>query len=383
MGNSSSSSSLAPKHNCQVVIVGGGYGGVKLAIDLDSYCKVVLIDPKDAFHHNMAGLRCIVEPSFVNKTLIPYEGVLKHGSFVKNRVVSCNISRKTVTLASSEEISYDYLIFACGSSVPFPGKVPLGTSMKGAQQLYRDCADQVTKSNKIVVIGGGPVGVELVGELATDFPDKKVTLMHNREQILDDRLSRKFVKRIQDGMKALKVETVLGERVDMDDLNFDSDKPWITGPVTLTTDQETSVPADLVFRCTGLKVNSVAYQSKLSDKMEKNGSLKVDRFLQVEEIENVFAIGDCNNTPELKLAYTAKLHADAVAENIKRLNESKRLKEYKPGNSAMSLPLGRNGGATQLPNGMVAGSFLTKSLKGKDVMTPSFWKLMKQKMPSN
>ena len=78
---------------------------------------------------------------------------------------------------------------------------------------------QVAKSSKIVVIGGGPVGVELVGELASDFPDKKVTLMHNREQILDDRLSRKFVKKIQDGMKALKVETVLGERVDMDDLN--------------------------------------------------------------------------------------------------------------------------------------------------------------------
>lgn len=78
---------------------------------------------------------------------------------------------------------------------------------------------QVAKSNKIVVIGGGPVGVELVGELASDFPDKKVTLMHNREQILDDRLSRKFVKKIQDGMKALKVDTVLGERVDMDDLN--------------------------------------------------------------------------------------------------------------------------------------------------------------------
>lgn len=78
---------------------------------------------------------------------------------------------------------------------------------------------QVAKSNKIVVIGGGPVGVELVGELASDFPDKKVTLMHNREQILDDRLSRKFVKKIHDGMKALKVETVLGERVDMDDLN--------------------------------------------------------------------------------------------------------------------------------------------------------------------
>ena len=72
-----------------------------------------------------------------------------------------------------------------------------------------------------------------------------------------------------------------------------------------------------------------------------------------------------------------------VAENIKRLNENKSLKEYKPGNVAMIVPLGRNGGASQLPNGMVAGSFATKAIKGKDMMTPRFWKLMKQKMPSN
>ena len=101
----------------------------------------------------------------------------------------------------------------------FVGKVPLGTSMKDAEQLYRECADQVAKSDRIVVIGGGAVGLELVGELATDYPNKKVTLMHNREQILDDRMAPKFIKKIRDGLKALKVETVLGERVDMDDLN--------------------------------------------------------------------------------------------------------------------------------------------------------------------
>lgn len=384
MGNSSSSSSSStPKHACQVVIVGGGYGGIQLAVQLDSYCKVILIDPKDAFHHNVGALRAIVEPAFIKKTLIPYEETLKHGSFVKDRVVSCNISRKTVTLAGGEEISYDYLVFACGSSVPFPGKVPLGTSMRDAEKLYSECADQVAKSNRIVVIGGGAVGVELVGELASDYPNKKVTLMHNREQILDDRLSQKLIKKIQDGLKALKVETVLGERVDLDDLDFDSEKPWITGPVTLTTDQGTSVETDMVFRCTGLKVNSIAYQSKLSDKMEKNGSLKVDRYLQVEEIKDVFAIGDCNNTLVLKLAYIAGMQADVVAENIKRLNENKSLKEYKPGNMAMVIPLGRNGGASQLPNGMVAGSFLTKTIKGKDMLTSRYWKLMKQKVPSN
>ena len=79
--------------------------------------------------------------------------------------------------------------------------------------------------------------------------------------------------------------------------------------MTLTTDQGTSVETDMVFCCTGLKVNSIAYQSKLSDKMEKNGSLKVDQHLQVEEIKDVFAIGDCNNTLVLKLAYIAGMQA--------------------------------------------------------------------------
>ena len=75
--------------------------------------------------------------------------------------------------------------------------------------------------------------------------------------------------------------------------------------------------------------------------------------------------------------------SDVVAENIKRLNEHKSLKEYKPGNMAMVIPLGRNGGASQLPNGMVAGSFLTKTIKGKDMLTSTYWKLMRQNVPSN
>ena len=61
--------------------------------------------------------------------------------------------------------------------------------------------------------------------------------------------------------------------------------------MTLTTDQGTGVETDMVLHCTGLKVNSFAYQSKLSDKMEKNGSLKVDRYLQVEEKKDYLPLG--------------------------------------------------------------------------------------------
>ena len=43
------------------------------------------------------------------------------------------------------------------------------------------------------------------------------------EQILDDRMAPKFLKKINDGLKALKVQTVLGEKVNMDDLNVSQD----------------------------------------------------------------------------------------------------------------------------------------------------------------
>ena len=79
------------------------------------------------------------------------------------------------------------------------------------------------ESEKIAVIGGGAVGLELVGELAVDFPNKKILLLHGREQILDDRMAPKFLKKINAGLKALKVQTVLGEKVNMDDLNVSQD----------------------------------------------------------------------------------------------------------------------------------------------------------------
>ena len=75
--------------------------------------------------------------------------------------------------------------------------------------------------------------------------------------------------------------------------------------------------------------------------------------------------------------------SECLAENIKRLNVGIQMKEYKTIRPAMILPLGRRAGAAQLPNGMVAGAFLTRKVKGNDLMTPGFWKLMQQKMPSS
>jgi NADPH-dependent 2,4-dienoyl-CoA reductase/sulfur reductase-like enzyme len=46
-----------------VAVIGGGYGGIHLAKALDDVARVVLIEPKDAFVHNVAALRALADPS--------------------------------------------------------------------------------------------------------------------------------------------------------------------------------------------------------------------------------------------------------------------------------------------------------------------------------
>ena len=65
--------------------------------------------------------------------------------------------------------------------------------------------------------------------------------------------------------------------------------------------------------------------------MEDSGLLKVDEFLRVEGQENIFAIGDCCNIREMKLAYTAGEHGKLVAANIKAILTGNKEKPWKPG----------------------------------------------------
>ena len=45
-------------------------------------------------------------------------------------------------------------------------------------------------ASSVLVVGGGSLGVEIAGEVLTDFPDKKVTLVHSRERLLPDMTTR-------------------------------------------------------------------------------------------------------------------------------------------------------------------------------------------------
>ncbi|XP_065408014.1 ferroptosis suppressor protein 1 isoform X4 [Chrysemys picta bellii] len=317
-------SKLSVDDSVRVVIIGGGFGGIKAARQLKSWgIPFVLVDMRDAFHHNVGALRASVESGFAKKTFISYSVTFEE-SFRQAKVVGIDLLRQKVLLNDDEELFYSHLILATGSDGPFPGKFNQIVDMETAIQTYEDTVQE--KSPRIVIVGGGAAGVEMAAEIKTEYPAKEVTLIHSKIALADVELLpsvRQMVKEI-----LLKKEVRL----------------------------------------------------LLRDKLASNGALKVNQYLQVEGYDNIYAIGDCADVKEPKMAYHAGLHANIVVTNIINSLTQKPLKTYQPGSLTFLLSMGRNDGVGQI-NGCYVGRLLVTIAKSRDLFVSKSWKTMGQTMP--
>src|SRR6202022_2105409 len=146
-----------------VVVVGGGYGGVAVAKALDNTSDVVLVEPKDAFMHNIAALRALVDPSWLPSIFLPYGGLLTNGRVLRDRAVVVDPHR--VVTALGEEIFADYVVLATGSRYPFPAKTDL-VDAHHAQEQIRQTHRALAQADRVLLAGGGPVGCRLAGGVA-------------------------------------------------------------------------------------------------------------------------------------------------------------------------------------------------------------------------
>ncbi|XP_064572662.1 ferroptosis suppressor protein 1 isoform X1 [Zonotrichia leucophrys gambelii] len=387
---------LSLDESVRVVVVGGGFGGTAAASLLQSWAvPFVLVDVRDAFHHNVAALRAAVESGFAKKTFISYS-VTFGDSFRQGKVVAIDPERQQVVLSDGEELHYSHLILATGSDGPFPGKFNQVIDMESAIQTYEDMVKEVEKSQRILVVGGGAAGVEMAAEIKTEYPDKEVTLIHSKtaladvellpsvRQVVKEILLRKGVRLMLAGNHSLAkvcdpgLCVATGEKVsDIENLRpnqFQKD-------MVVRTERGTEVVVDMVVLCTGIKINSSAYAAAFGDKMASNGALKVNKHLQVEGYENIYAIGDCADLKEPKMAYHAGLHANIAVTNIINSLTQKPLKTYEPGSLTFLLSMGRDDGVGQV-NGYYVGRLLVTIAKSRDLFVSKSWKNMGQTMPS-
>ena len=104
----------------RVIIVGGGYAGTALSRALDKVAEVRLVEARDRFVHNVAAIRGIVDPSLLDRILLPYDRLLRRGHVWQG--VVADASSAGVTLASGEHIEGDIVVVATGSTYASPFK---------------------------------------------------------------------------------------------------------------------------------------------------------------------------------------------------------------------------------------------------------------------
>uniref|UniRef100_Q9BRQ8-2 Isoform 2 of Ferroptosis suppressor protein 1 n=1 Tax=Homo sapiens TaxID=9606 RepID=Q9BRQ8-2 len=323
-----------------VVIVGGGFGGIAAASQLQALnVPFMLVDMKDSFHHNVAALRASVETGFAKKTFISYSVTFKD-NFRQGLVVGIDLKNQMVLLQGGE----------------------------------------VQRSRFIVVVGGGSAGVEMAAEIKTEYPEKEVTLIHSQVALADKELLpsvRQEVKEIllRKGVQLLL--SLLGERVsNLEELPLNEYREYIK----VQTDKGTEVATNLVILCTGIKINSSAYRKAFESRLASSGALRVNEHLQVEGHSNVYAIGDCADVRTPKMAYLAGLHANIAVANIVNSVKQRPLQAYKPGALTFLLSMGRNDGVGQI-SGFYVGRLMVRLTKSRDLFVSTSWKTMRQSPP--
>ncbi|CAO1613769.1 unnamed protein product [Parajaminaea phylloscopi] len=124
---------------------------------------------------------------------------------------NATFSRKKLWSIDSLSIPYTHLVYALGSHLPDPLRTMARSKPEGISWM-RHTQEQIKDAHRIVLVGGGALGVEFATDIKSVYPDKDVTLIHSRQRLLPN-----FDERVHDYAKArleeLGVNLVLGERL--------------------------------------------------------------------------------------------------------------------------------------------------------------------------
>lgn len=351
----------------RVVVIGGGYAGVKLARELDEFADVTLIDGKEVFFHRIASLRSSVDNAWTHAPFIPYTTLFRHGRILLDRAVGIRTAERLVLLRSGQQLPYDVLVVATGADYQEPARFT-GTTVEEATKSFLGHQQRAAEARSMLVIGGGPSGVELSAELRRTRPDATVTLAHSGPYLLSRAGSPWLGHKAQGWLENHDVRVQVKTRISSAG----------GGPSQLRDQAGTAFGADLVFWTTGTTPNTLWLRlAGHGDWLDGTGRVKVDAHLRVVGHPDVFAIGDVNDVTEPKLSPTAMAQGEAAAHNVRAYldrtaKHAGQPRSYRPAPARVfSVPFGPEGGVTLFPvlgrGAAVLGDRVTSAVKSRSL----------------
>ena len=363
----------------KIVIVGGGFAGLRLGRGLNNKpgFDVVLIDKFN--YHQFQPLFYQVATAGLDASNISFP---LRKAFHNSKNVRIRLAEVLEILPSENklkldtgEIDYDILVIATGADTNFFGNAnliekafPMKSTVEALQlrhQLIQNFEDALlVKSNEelerlltIVIVGGGPTGVELSGAIAEmkrdvlpkdypeiDFSKMKIYLLEGGPKTLGT-MSEKSSEDSRKYLERLGVTVVTNTIVK----DYDGDK--------VTLQDGNSIRSSIVIWAAGIRGNVPRGIHK--DLVARGNRIKVDRYNIVQGIQNIYAIGDIAymETPKYpeghpQVASVAIQQADLLADNFRKMerkSNARQLLEFEYYDKGSMATVGRNLAVVDIP----------------------------------
>ncbi|KAJ4344670.1 uncharacterized protein N0V89_012414 [Didymosphaeria variabile] len=344
-----------------VVVIGGSFGGYqavkRLTETLPTGYRVILVEKNSHLNYVFAFPRFSVVKGHEQDAFIPYTGLSKgasEGIFHHVQDTATQVTERFVELKSGEKLEYAYAVIATGTSSKLPSKVA-STEKENARAELRGMQDKIQEARRIAIVGGGAVGVELASDTKDFYPEKEVTLIHSRAQLLNT-----FGPRLHNH--------VAKTLTDMDITLRLSERPNIASQskiLQFASGEEQEY--DLIIPCTGQRPNSAIIAALSPASISKETShVQVKPSLQIldDRFPQIFSLGDVAATGGPKMARAAFFQAEVVIGNIQKLIKGKPdLSVYRP-NVAFE-------GSIKLTLGKTRLAFYSQGNNGREMLVPS------------
>lgn len=330
-----------------VVVVGGGFGGVKAALELSKrqIGKVTLISAEPYFLHH-ATLYATATGKNMAESVIPLRVIFAHHpnvEIIEDFITSIDAHRKLIS-SKKRDYHYDKLILALGSvssDLGIPGIKRHAYGIKSLDDVkeFQDHIHDEIVSKKLdkeyFVIGAGQTGVELAAALTIYLRSLrdmyrlpantgKVSLIEASSTILPN-LSRSARQKVHNELVKQGVSVRTNRKVNA--LHEDT-----------ITIEGVSYPTTTAIWTSGVANNPFYKEHDDVFSLSKNGHVHVNEYL--EALDHVYVIGDNNTLKHSHMALPAMQQAKHVAKNIARLATRRPQLPYHSKSVPIGIPVG-------------------------------------------
>ncbi len=332
-----------------IVVVGGGFGGlstVQALLAQSDGTPIILIDQSPRFlfkpllYELLSGELELWEVAPKYSALASELGfVFLHGCVVEID----EIEQKLITL-SGIEIIYSQLVISTGVTTDFSLLENLqdyacGFSNLNDFRIIKKLINKINNSsectNPIVIAGAGPTGVELACKLSDLVNNRvEICLIDKGKEILSQ--SKSFNRE-----KAINAIANRNIKIYLEHYIASLNKNFIElSTVEIERNNSLKINYSGLVWTAGLKPCSLLLADHFSD---TNKKIKVNKFLQINENQNIFCVGDmifCENYPFPSSAQVAMQQGFLTAQNIVSLREGNKLKSFQFEDLGEMLSLG-------------------------------------------